>query len=320
MDGSSQGSTRQLPSLTETSFEKERIMIGKRFLAAGAMALAFAASGPPAEAAPHYPWHSSYRAVIDQTAAVVQGTVVRVAETYNEEEGPRTLVTLSPVKALWGDFRGTSVTLKLFGGPVPGRRGRVDEVHVPTFVQGKTYLVFLSNRDWRLSPVTARQSYLVERIHDRDVVVTTDGYAVSGINDVTGPARKFPVYRIPREIPDNFVPAVARDVTPAQVAEASSPARLVADLKAWGRRNGVSVHGTFTDRPYRTANWRIETTTPDRTAEKAAAAQEPVFAPQAGRPSAPEREQKTCGDRSTAVDADPRDRSMSCTDDEGGAQ
>jgi hypothetical protein len=33
-------------------------------------------------------------------------------------------------------------------------------------VQGRRYVVYLSNRDWRLSPVTARQAYVIERVHD----------------------------------------------------------------------------------------------------------------------------------------------------------
>jgi len=246
--------------------------------------------------------------VVDQTAAVVQGTVTEIAESYSEEEGPRTLVTLSRVNVLWGDLRTESVTLKLFGGPVPGRPGRIDEVHVPTFVKGKTYLVFLSNRDWRLSPVTARQSYLVELVDDKEIVVTTDGFAVAGIDDVTGPIRTFPVYSIPDEIDEDFVPEVAKDVTPDLVARAASPAGLVADLQSWAKQNEVTVNGTFTDQPYRTGNWRFPRMTPDPTDPP----KDPVFEPRTDRPFSPAREQNACGDRS---DLPP------CPDDnEGGVQ
>jgi hypothetical protein len=276
---------------------------------AGLVALAaLAAPGHPAHARPHYPWHDSYRAVVDQTAAVVQGIATDITETYSEEQGPRTVVTLSRLNVLWGDLREESVTLKLFGGPVPGRRGRVDEVHVPTFVRGKAYLVFLSNRDWRLSPVTARQSYLIESVHGKEIVVTTDGFAVAGIDDVTGPTPLFPVYNLPDEIDESFVPKVSEEVTPELVARAASPAELVADLQRWAERNQVTVNGSFTDRPYSTGNWRFPRMTPDPNDPP----RDPVFEPRPGHPATPAREEAACGDR---TDLPP------CPDDhEGGAK
>jgi hypothetical protein len=283
--------------------------------------IAFAVSTVSAQlmhAAPHYPWHKSYKAVVDQTAAVVEGTAASITETYDEQEGPRTLVTLSPLRVLWGRAIGPSVTLRLFGGRVPGRRGRVDEVHVPTFVQGKRYLVFLSNRDWRLSPVTARQSFLIERVHDKDIVVTADGYAVRGIDNVVGPIRRFPVYRIPDEIDENFVPPIDTDATPKMVTDAYSPAQLVAALKSWAARTGVSVSGTFRDRPYRTAVWRVVKAAGGRKSTGSPAGQPQDFAPKAGQPSAPSREAKPCWEQSQPTDADPKDPSVTCVD--GGAR
>ena len=286
-----------------------RHRVPDRLIAAGTLSLAILAlSGSPALARPHYAWQSSYRAVVDQTAAVVQGTVTGIDESYSEEEGPRTVVTLSKVNVLWGDFRDESVKLKLFGGPVPGRTGRIDEVHVPTFVRGKTYLIFLSNCDWRLSPVTARQSYLVELVHDKEIVVTTDGFAVSGIDGVTGPISTFPVYQIPDEIDEDFVPEVSKDVTSDMVARAASPKELVEALQSWAKQNEVSVNGTFSDRPYSTGNWRFPRMTPD----PATPPRDPVFEPRTDRPFSPVREQDACGER---TDLSP------CPDDnEGGVQ
>ena len=286
-----------------------RRRVPDRLVIAGTMALAILAlSGNPAMALPHYAWQGSYRAVVDQTAAVVQGTVTEISERYSDEEGPRTLVTLSRLNVLWGDFREEKVTLKLFGGSVPGRPGRIDEVHVPTFVRGKNYLVFLSNRDWRLSPVTARQSYLVERVHGKEILVTTDGFAVAGIDDVTGPIPTFPVYLIPDEVDENFIPKVSEEVTPDLVERAASPAEMVAELRRWAERNEVTVNGSFTDQPYRTANWRFPRMTPDRDDPP----RDPVFEPRPDRPFFPVREQNACGDRS---DLPP------CLDDnEGGVQ
>jgi hypothetical protein len=295
--------------------EEPTMVPGNRLLVAGATALAvWTAAAQTVHAAPHYPWQKSYKAVVDQTAAVVQGTVTSVAESYNEREGPRTLVTLSQLKVLWGSLRAPSVVLKLFGGPVPGHRGRVDEVHIPTFVRGKTYVVFLSNRDWRLSPVTARQSFIIERVQGKDLVVTSNGYAVFGIDDVGGPTRTFPVYRIPNEIDENFVPPVDESITPKMVAKAYSVAEFITNLKSWASRSRVSVNGTFNDRPYRTGSWRILTAIPDRASRKSLAGRQLEFAPKSGRPGTPGREEKACWEHSKPTDADPRDRSLICPD------
>jgi hypothetical protein len=277
-------------------------------LVTGAIALATMASGIlSTRAEPHYPWHNSYKAVLDQTAAVVQGTVASVSESYNEQDGPRTLVTLSELSVLWGEVKSSNISLKLFGGPVPGRRGRVDEVHIPTFVRGKRYVVFLSNRDWRLSPVTARQSFIIERVQGKDILVTTDGYAVSGIDNATGPIRRFRVYRIPNEIDENFVPSIDVSITSKMIEGAYSATAFVADLKAWALRNSISVHGAFNEQPYRTGSWRIMQATPHQL----------EFAPRPGGKSATEREQKPCGDKSVPTDGDPKERSLLCAEGDG---
>ena len=286
---------------------------GHRFFAIGSLALALTANDSASTfAAPHYPWHTSYRAVVDQTAAVLEGTVTTLAESYDDHEGPRTLVTLSQLRVWWGDFRPPDVTLRLFGGAVPGRRGRVDEVHIPTFVQGRRYLVFLSNRDWRLSPITARQAYLIERVHNTDVLVTTDGHATSGIDDVVGPIRTFQVYRVPSEIEDNFVPTVDPSVTSKMVSGAYSPATFVADLKSWASRNHVSVNGAFNSRPYSSGGWRFLRTTPDASQHGAPSAGMPRFAPAGGPPPSPGREAQPCGEHSIPTDGDARYHSQPC--------
>jgi hypothetical protein len=298
----------------------------KTLLSAGGVALVLTQLGQAAQpglppANPHYPWHRSYTAVIDQTAAVVTGLVTNVNETYNEREGPRTLVTLSSLAVLWGSFDASTVTLKMFGGTVPGHRGRVDETHIPTFVDGKRYVVFLSNRDWRLSPVTARQAYLIERVHSKDLVVTFDGHAVFGIDDIQGPSRSFAVYRIPDEVEEDFVPTVDASITPAMLTRGYSVGEFASALRTWGSRRGIAVHGTFNDQPYSTGNWRIIAAAPDRSTTAAALAgpSSKMFAPQAGRVSRPVGEPKACGgDAAVPLDRDPRDRSRAC--EEGGVR
>lgn len=257
----------------------------------------------------HYPWQNSYKAVVDQTAAVVQGIVTDVKETYDEKQGPRTLVTLSRLTTLWGEFRSPAITLRLFGGSLP-RRGRVDEMHIPTFVRGIRYVVFLSNREWRLSPVTAHQAFIVERVRNKDILVTTDGYAVYGIDDATGPIRRFVVHRIPDQINENFVPKIDPRVTAQMVLRAYSPREFAEDLKSWARRNSVSVSGTFNDQPYMaSSNWRVNKAVPDR---NVGADKDKDFEPRPGKRKDHNREDKPCWNRATAYDADQKDRSPLC--------
>jgi hypothetical protein len=260
----------------------------------------------------HYPWHNSYKAVVDQTAAVAEGIVTGIEETYDEREGPRTLVTLSQLLVLWGESLPPNVTLKLFGGRLPSR-GRVDEVHIPKFVMGKRYLVFLSNRDWRLSPVTAHQAFIIERVQNKDVLVTTDGYAVYGIDDATGPIRQFPVYLIPDEIDDNFIPEIAPRITTEMVAGVYSPEEFASSLRTWAARNSVSVSGSFNDQPFVTGNWRVNKAVPDREVGSDPRNQ---FEPPPGPRKEHDREQTPCSNRTTPTDSDPRDRSPLCP--EGG--
>jgi hypothetical protein len=285
--------------------------VRKRLILIAAIALAATAvKVQPAHTEPHYAWQGSYKAVVDQTAAVVQGTVTGVTESYNEKEGPRTLVTLSELNVLWGEIKSSNVTLRLFGGPVPDRRGRIQEVHIPTFVRGKTYLVFLSNRDWRLSPVTGRQSFIVEKVQGKEILVTTDGYAIFGIDDVIGPIRKFPIYRIPDETDETFVPSIDKSVTPSMVADAYSASEFVTELKAWASRKDVSVKGTFHDQPYSsTGSWRAVKETAGKSSGR-----EPVEQLETGRPSAPDPEKEPCWNRLDPrdSDADPKDFSSMC--------
>lgn len=304
--------------MTQSSYSRDKHKrIGLSFSLAAAVVLAVTAVVvQPAHTAPHYAWHNSYKAVVDQTAAVVQGTVTSVSESYNEREGPRTLVTLSKLNVLWGEIRSPDVMLKLFGGHVPGHRGRIDEVHIPTFVRGKTYLVFLSNRDWRLSPVTARQAFIIEKVQGKDIVATRDGFAVFGIDDATGPIRKFPVYRMPKnEIDEKFVPPIDTSITPSMVASAYSPTEFVRELKAWAARNNVLVSGTFNDQPYSsTGSWHIIQETAGKSSGR-----EPAEQSETG-PSAPDREAVPCWNRPdpSDSDADPKDFSSLCR--QGGPQ
>jgi hypothetical protein len=253
---------------------------------------------------PHYAWAGSYKAVIDQTAALVEGTVVEVQESYDEQEGPRTLVTLSDMSVQWGELSNPHVTLRLFGGHLPSG-DLVQESHIPTFVRGRRYVVFLSNRDWRLTPVTADQAFIIERVHGKSLVVTTDGFAVSGIDEVEGIRRACPVYRIPNGIEDGFVPRVEQSVTREMVQGAYSDSEFAAEIRAFAARNDVAVSGSFVDQPYHSGRtWRTIPATRALPGTTTAAS-----APASDRPL---REARPCGEHAMPIDSARADRSSMC--------
>jgi hypothetical protein len=119
------------------------------------------------------------KSAISQTAAVVEGAVTNIQYDYNEQDGPWTRVTLSEVRAHLGDSPSV-VEIRYFGGPLPnGRMVVVSEM--PTFEQGKRYMVFLRNTYWNLSPVVGDLALRAEKIGDAEVLVNADGMAVTGL-------------------------------------------------------------------------------------------------------------------------------------------
>ena len=119
------------------------------------------------------------QSAIAQTAAVVEGTVTDIRHEYSDAEGPWTHVTLSGVKSHFGNAPAT-VEIRHFGGPLPNGRQLV-VAELPVFVQGKSYLVFLRNTEWNLSPVLGDLALRREMIGETEVLVNSDGLAITGV-------------------------------------------------------------------------------------------------------------------------------------------
>jgi hypothetical protein len=155
--------------------EWSRVVCGLSRAAAGrcAVAVVLAGAGVPASFAADPAPSLSFEGTVDMTGAVVEGTVTGIAHFYSESAGPRTHITLSSVKAHAGQAPGT-VVLDVYGGPLPdGTFAAVaDEPH---FIMGKKYVVFLSNRPWRVSPVVRRMAFRVEGVGGKEVLVSNDG-------------------------------------------------------------------------------------------------------------------------------------------------
>lgn len=117
---------------------------------------------------------------VDQTAAVVEGQVTDISYEFNERDGPWTTVVLSDVRAHFGSAP-ERLEIRQLGGPLPDDTVLV-VTHLPEFIEGERYVVFLRNTVWNLSPVVGDFALRVEAVGDNEALVTTDGHAVLAID------------------------------------------------------------------------------------------------------------------------------------------
>jgi len=203
---------------------------------------------------------SSTRALIAQTAAVVEGDVVGVEYTYDERQGPRTIVTLGNLRTRLGRYEGDKVRLSTLGGPLPdGRRLYVPEL--PEIAESGRYLVFLRNDRWLYSPVLSDLALRLETVGDRAVVIDQDGRAVTGVGHGglrrDDPALFEPVHDAKRP----SAPPVLRSKDVPRAALTSD--RLVAALAEYAKKEGLELTGTFAPEPDARRVWNKVPTEPD---------------------------------------------------------
>jgi hypothetical protein len=199
---------------------------------------------------------SNLLSTLTQTSAVIEGVVSAIEHEYSEEDGPRTVVTLSSVHAREGSAP-PEVKLRNFGGPTPdGRYLAVSDQ--PQFVLGATYVVLLRNTAWSLSPVLDSLAFRVDTLEDgREAMVDTDGNVVEAVNE-TGFVRTVRA----------FEPVDLDGARPARAAHAPAHARALsrAELVAAVRQNlgarRMRLTTDFYDLPQATANWREGPVTP----------------------------------------------------------
>jgi hypothetical protein len=147
-----------------------------------------------------------------QINSIVQGDVEDISFDNQECEGPRTIVHLNNVTTLAGSSVPSSMVLRTFGGLASdGTYVRTSES--PRYVLGARYVLFLRNTDWRFSPVIGDLAFRREVIASKEVLVNTDGHAVTGVTEngivVASPQLTEPVGLITKSMrpPDNaFAP------------------------------------------------------------------------------------------------------------------
>lgn len=189
----------------------------------------------------------SMRAIIVQTAAVVEGTVTDIRFEYDEQRGPRTIATLSSLRVHLGSVdEGSSVImLDSFGGRLPSGK-TMGEAHVPTFGRGHRVLAFLRNTDWFFSPVVGSMAFRVVTVAGKNVVVTGTGATVTGI-DRTGP--RIGALVLPLNPDGTWPESAPPEVTSATVATALDAEQLVAAVRKFSSETGLAVRGRFSAVP-----------------------------------------------------------------------
>jgi hypothetical protein len=223
--------------------------------ALAALTLAVAATARAEPAAPEPRAIERIDDVIEQSAALVEGTVSGIDYAYDPEDGPRTLVTLSGVRTHLGTSQGPSVTLRVRGGWLPdGRFLFVPEL--PSFVHGKTYLVFLRNTSWKWSPIVKDLALRVEDVDGKPVLVHPTGVAVEGVGDRGVVFGKRPLFHGQHEAgPARRAPERVADAAREDVAAAIRPEELVAGVGQAARSRRQALGGRFLEHPARGARW-----------------------------------------------------------------
>ena len=122
-----------------------------------------------------------------------------LSTSYERCEGPRTILHLANVRSQLGASHPDTLTVRLFGGPLPdGRYAR--DAESPRYLPGSQYLLFLFNTDWRLSPVISDYAFRVEQAAGKEVLIAPNGHAVTGLSPLDIETRTRLLY-IPSGLP-----------------------------------------------------------------------------------------------------------------------
>ncbi|MBN8227189.1 hypothetical protein JYK02_06655 [Corallococcus macrosporus] len=189
----------------------------------------------------------SLLSLFDQTASVVEGEVLDVRSEFSPRTGPWTVVTLGNVRAHLGAAP-RELRLKQAGGLLPDGRQLVVS-HVPRFVRGARYVVFLRNTGWSLSPVLDEHAFRVESVGGREVLVGAEGGLVSGLGS-EGVRQTAPVF----ETVDLMGARPTMRAEARGIPEAMDREAFLSLLQNHLRARGLSVTGAFREEPVTNAS------------------------------------------------------------------
>ncbi|MSQ47067.1 MAG: hypothetical protein EXR78_01570 [Deltaproteobacteria bacterium] len=195
-----------------------------------------------------------FRSALSQIATIVEGVVTDIRYDYSEAEGPWTRVILSKVKAHLGTAL-PQLELRHFGGRLPNGRMMVAS-ELPSFVKGARYFVFLRNTAWNVSPVVGDLALRVEQVGAAEVLVNSDGLAVTKIGPKgieTGP-KLFGPLESDATAPQSLMPTLPPGLAPL------TRQSFMQELGATMAAQGTKVGGIFYSRPSGEFRWRGQST------------------------------------------------------------
>jgi len=170
---------------------------------------------------------------------------------YSDSDGPWTRVVLSDVKTHLGSAPAV-VELRQFGGRLPNGK-QVVAAELPVFVQGKRYIVFLRNTSWNLSPVVGDLALRVEKVGETEVLVNTDGMAVTGVGAM-GPQFGEALFEGPKF---DGTPSAALGKRLTSLARAPlDRAGFVQAMRSQVASKDMRLTGSFNARPGGEFKWR----------------------------------------------------------------
>ena len=193
---------------------------------------------------------NTIRSVLEQTAAIVEADVADITTSFDATAGPRTNVVLTNVVETSGRFSfGSTLTLPVFGGPLPDGR-IVQASHLPKFVKGARYVIFLANHDWFFSPVLGELAFRVETVGGQEVLLDGSGQPVVGLDDsgvVLGRVRMSDPAGLNNE--NEFAHPALKAVAPSALIGALSRSQFSMQLQARSVAMSVATDGSFVRTP-----------------------------------------------------------------------
>jgi hypothetical protein len=215
-----------------------------------ALPAAALAARPPEDAPP--PGRAeNLSQVLAQTAAVVEGEVVDVTNTYTVEEGPWLVATVANLVVHSGAVQPGTIRLRFRGGPLPDGTFLAPET-MPRLYKGKRTIFFLRNTFWTETPLVANGLMRVEAVNGREILVGQDENPLQLFADdglVFGGGAVF------EDSVDSDMAPKARPAGAAAAAKALDRAGFLRTLRGHVTRRGSPLGGRFYDEP-RKLDWR----------------------------------------------------------------
>lgn len=185
-----------------------------------------------------------------QTSAIVEGVATTITSEYSDAGGPWTAVTLSPVKAHFGTAP-KELVIRQFGGELPDGRILLRS-HQVRFVAGKTYIVFLRNTSWNLSPIVGELAFRVEAVQGQEMLVANNGSAVT---DVASASLKMSDAIFEKPDLNGQAPGLAKTAAGQPIPSTLDRSSFIASLGRQIKASGATISGPFFDEPAGNFKW-----------------------------------------------------------------